>query len=90
MLLLFKPWRNLRKDLLICAVGDGLTNSDNPWENLYIYFQKWFADLQALNASVRLQYASQCHANEAPNLLDDAGIFLGRHHNTGQFAWSQL
>jgi hypothetical protein len=73
ILLLFKPWRNLRKDLLACASDHGLAKSDNPWDDLYVYYQKWFAELQALNAAVRAQYAAQCDTHQDLNLLEESG-----------------
>ena len=73
MLLLFKPWRDLKKDLFCCLPRDPERCEQNPWQLLYDLFQKWYAQQEEFDRTLRIQYAAQGSGNESTSLLMEDG-----------------
>ena len=45
MMLLFKPWRRLKKDILSCLFKQDSVADTNPWQLLYAEYERWFAEM---------------------------------------------
>ena len=69
MLLLFKPWRSLKKDILACVLTQPVCCTANPWQLLYEDFEKWFAHMGALSLQVRREYQARTLAEGQTSFL---------------------
>ena len=74
MMLLFKPWRSLKKDILSCVFKQDTVADTNPWQLLYAEYERWFAEMEAMSERVRSEYRSQTPPEGEASLLSPEGL----------------
>ena len=74
MMVLFKPWRRLTKDILSCLFKPHVSADTNPWQLLYAEYERWFAEMEAMSERVRSEYRSQTPPAGEASLLSPDGL----------------
>ena len=69
MLLLFKPWRSLKKDVLACLSTESDDTNTSPWQRLFAHFESCLTDMVALSQRVRSEYEAQTPGEGESSLL---------------------
>ena len=97
MLLLFYPWRNVQRDLLEFCWQKFLTDTQpDPWEAIYLFFEKWLQTINEISVNVKAHYAvggsvpewtsKRFWATKCAPVIHSMSVTLARKNNREAFA----